>query len=415
VNLIEIINPTQEYKVEVALYKLAKLNAVTEIAASILVPLAIALGLYKTLDSHRLMIWLLLMLFSAITAAITFWVLNLPNKQNDPTPARLRLWRHANLLSLIVAGIGWGSIGTLFDAVHSTQNDILLLSYLGVMSAGGNASGAHSFRLYFIVVACTLVFMSFSLPIGFGNYALPIGMLLALYAGFVAKVSFNTQKTIMRTIELQLLNEQLLQEKAIATQMAEREQIYHDLHDDVGAKLLGLAISAQRANLTHEADMARSALQDLRDVVSRSAYAETPLDDLIADLRVETRQRLDATDLKFVWDYPEHENKLMVSAAAALHLSRILREAVTNVLRHAEAKSLIVMIQIQRDELIFEVEDDGKGCPVDKLRPHRGMVGMNTRAAALNGALSWSTVHPHGCRVNLSVPLASLPPPETRG
>jgi len=415
VNLIELINPTQEYKVEVALYKLARLNAIAEIVASVIVPLVIATGLYKTLDSYNLLIWLLLMLFSAITATITYWVLYLPNKHNGPTPERLRLWRHANLLSLVFAGIGWGSIGILFDAVHSTQNDILLLSYLGVMSAGGNASGAHSFRLYFIVVACSLVFMSFSLPAGFGNYALPIGLLLSLYAAFVAKVSYNTQKTIMHTIELQLLNEQLLQEKAIATQMAEREQIYHDLHDDVGAKLLGLAISAQRANRAHEADMARSALQDLRDVVSRSAHAETPLDDLIADLRVETRQRLDATDLKFVWDSPEHENKLMVGAAAALHLSRILREALTNVLRHAEAKRLMVMIQIQHGELICDVEDDGKGCPADMLRPHRGMVGMSSRAAALNGVLSWSTVHPHGCRVKLNVPLASLTPPETRG
>ena len=67
---------------------------------------------------------------------------------------------------------------------------------------------------------------------------------------------------------------------------SERERIYRDLNDDVGAKLLGLAISAQRADLPREADMARSALQDLRDVVSRSAQPSTPLGDLVADCMV---------------------------------------------------------------------------------------------------------------------------------
>lgn len=198
--------------------------------------------------------------------------------------------------------------------------------------------------------------------------------------------------------------------------MIERERIYRDLHDDVGAKLLGLAISAQRANLTREADVARSALQDLRDVVSRSAHSEGLLVDLLADLRAETEQRLSATGLALVWLFPSEENTSYVNAETALNVSRILRESVTNVLRHAEARNIFVALRIEQDCFTLEVEDDGKGCALDGLKQHRGMTSMNARAAALNAVLQWSEVKPHGCRVRLSVPLTSLiVPPETRG
>jgi signal transduction histidine kinase len=194
----------------------------------------------------------------------------------------------------------------------------------------------------------------------------------------------------------------------------ERERIYRDLHDDVGAKLLGLAISAQRANNVQEADLARSALQDLRDVVSRSAQNETLLSDLIADLRVETGQRVNAAGLILAWSFPSMKTDFTISAETALNLSRILRESVTNVLRHAEAKRVSIVTQIEQDQFVIEVVDDGKGCPVENLKQHRGMTGMRTRAATLNGTLEWTNIEPHGCKVRLSVPLQCLPP-ETRG
>lgn len=197
--------------------------------------------------------------------------------------------------------------------------------------------------------------------------------------------------------------------------MLERERIYRDLHDDVGAKLLGLAISAQRANLTREADVARSALQDLRDVVSRSAHVDSLLDDLIADLRAETEQRVGATGLRLEWSFPHEEVYIRVSAEVALNLSRILREAITNVLRHADARSIFVAMRIAENYFTLEVEDDGKGCPIESLKQHRGMVSMLTRATALNAKLIWSNVLPHGCRIVLSVPLTSLLPPEIGG
>jgi signal transduction histidine kinase len=415
VNLIKLLNSSNDDKVEVALYKLAQLNSLAEIAAPIFVPLAIAWGFYATLDHTKLTIWLLLMASSAITALISYRALNPRVATAEPSAAQVQIWRRANLLALLAAGIGWGNLGLLLDATHADQNAVILMSYLGVMSAGGNASGAHSFRLYFVVVGLSLLEMWWYLPIGFGSHAAPIGVLMLLYTLFVAKVSSNTQATIMRTVELQLINEQLLHEKSLATQAEQRERIYHDLHDDVGAKLLGIALSAQMDNRPREADVARAALQDLRDVVSRSAQSNTLLSDLLADLCAETEQRIQSAKIELVWHFCEHEIALPMSAGAALQVSRIVREAISNVLRHAEARNIVVTPTINAQNFMLTIVDDGKGCPSSGLKQHRGMSGMSSRAEKLQASLTWNAVEPHGCCVKLSVPLASLPPPPNTG
>ena len=119
----------------------------------------------------------------------------------------------------------------------------------------------------------------------------------------------------------------------------ERERIYRDLHDDIGAKLLSLAI---RAKTPEDADIARSALQDLRDVVSRSSRADAPLTDLLADWRAEIEGRCSAAGIRLVWNQPDDLPERTMAAAEALNLGRILRESVSNVLRHAGAGNLVI-------------------------------------------------------------------------
>jgi signal transduction histidine kinase len=263
----------------------------------------------------------------------------------------------------------------------------------------------------------------------YGNHLLHYSApLLIMYIGWTLVGRFiralNESEQLNVTLEQRFATAQEALQKNFAERrqmevnqaaMIERERIFRDLHDDVGAKLLGLAISAQRANLTREADVARSALQDLRDVVSRSSHSIILLEDLLADLRAETEQRLNATGLKLLWSFPHDETTLNVSAEIALNLSRILRESITNVLRHADAQKIIVTIHIEPASLIFEIADDGKGFSIESIKQHRGMTSMNARASVLNADLQWHHMIPHGCRVKLSVPLSIFSPPLNAG
>ena len=100
-----------------------------------------------------------------------------------------------------------------------------------------------------------------------------------------------------------------------------------------------------------------------------------------------------------------------VSAEVSLNLSRILREAITNMLRHAQqANRVTIRTALEQDYLFLSVEDNGLGLPLGGAKPHRGMSSMNARAVALGASLAWQPVEPHGCRVGLKMPLANLSP-----
>lgn len=181
----------------------------------------------------------------------------------------------------------------------------------------------------------------------------------------------------------------------------ERERIYRDLHDDIGAKLLSLAI---RAKTPEDTDIARSALQDLRDVVSRSARPDAPLGELLADWRAEIVGRCAAAHVQLAWNQPEELPERNLTAAEALNLGRILREAVSNVLRHADAHALVIGVHFAAGRYQISLEDDGNGKP---RAPGRGIRNMRARAGQLGGEIEWAWGET-GCRVLLRFPCGAV-------
>lgn len=390
------------------MFELARRNVFMGVVSPIVIPLLMVLGFGDVLRGDRLIIWLTLMAVSSLHAAYMHFGFSRLPPGSVPDAAELKSWRRHGLFFIAFTGMAWGAAGLLFVPGQLELNLAVLLIYLGVAAGAVTTHGSHSQRALMVGLACSGLAMYPLLDEGFGVHARTLGMLLFFYLLVIAYTAFSAQKTILHSLQLQFENEALIQEKAIAMQKAERERIYQDLHDDVGAKLLGLAISAQRSNLFLEADLARSALHDLRDVVSRSAHPTILLRDLIVDLRAEAEQRILASGLQMDWQSPFINSEIQTNSEVALHLSRILREAVTNVLRHAGAKRITLLAKIENNGFVLVVEDDGKGCPASDIKQHRGMKGMHARAQVLNASLQWESADSHGCRVRLVVPLSSL-------
>jgi signal transduction histidine kinase len=185
----------------------------------------------------------------------------------------------------------------------------------------------------------------------------------------------------------------------------ERGRVYRDLHDDIGAKLLSLVIGAENPD---RADLARSALHDLRDVVSHNGRGPVPLNDLLADWRTEMDGRLTAAGLNLIWRQPYNLPDALVGSGPAMHLGRILRESTSNVLRHAKAATLTVAIQSEAGQLQIELEDDGLGLSEIIPRPGKGLINMRKRAEQLGGDIDWQSVQPQGCAVRLHVSMERL-------
>ncbi|MGB0135226.1 sensor histidine kinase [Dokdonella sp.] len=188
--------------------------------------------------------------------------------------------------------------------------------------------------------------------------------------------------------------------------MAERERIYGDLHDDIGARLLGMIHAAESPE---QADRARAVLQDLRDVVTRSRGTPGSLSDTLADIRSETSQRLAAAGIELVWELSDDLPDPELDTARALHLHRIVREAISNVIRHARAARVRIRIKALGGKLLLDLTDDGGGQePASKSRG-RGVENMRERAAELAGDIDWKPGTEGGTKVLLTMPLGEDP------
>lgn len=194
--------------------------------------------------------------------------------------------------------------------------------------------------------------------------------------------------------------ETLVREQAVA---AERERIYGDLHDDLGARLLGLVHEAQTPQ---QADRARALLQDLRDVVTRSRGTPGTLGDVLADIRAEAAQRLAAAGIGLDWAPAPDLPDPALDTGRALHLYRIVREALSNVIRHAQARHVRVRVGVGGGQLRFELTDDGSGAGTFAAPAGRGLGTMRERAAELDGDIDWKAGTAGGTKVLLTVPLA---------
>lgn len=183
---------------------------------------------------------------------------------------------------------------------------------------------------------------------------------------------------------------------------AERNRIYNDLHDDLGAGLLELIYSAPSADY---ADRARAVLQDLRDVVSRSRGAAGNLDEVLGDIRREATQRLSAVGCELRWQQPEDLPARPMSPERALHLYRIVREAISNALRHAHARRLRVRVKLLDQELLLDLTDDGEVAVPAGDQAGQGMRSMQSRADQLQGDIRWLPGTEGGTKVLLRLPL----------
>ncbi len=169
----------------------------------------------------------------------------------------------------------------------------------------------------------------------------------------------------------------------------ERARITQDLHDDVSARLL-TSLHRDDAN-TMRRDV-REAMADIRAIVTGTSGSLRPLDDVIADMRFETTNRLEANGIALEWPVTATgSNGQMVDYATARHLISVVRELGSNVVRHSGARNVSVEIWIEARQIAFSMTDDGKG--FDSVGDWgNGLANCARRAALLNGSFQ---IRPH--------------------
>ena len=111
------------------------------------------------------------------------------------------------------------------------------------------------------------------------------------------------------------------------------------------------------------------------------------------------------TNINFTMDIPKNDEEIIGEYATAIF--RITQEALTNIIRHAEAKNVNIQIKLKNSEIELKIQDDGKGIEErKKTRKEQtyGVFGMKERANSLGGKLIIGKNAKKGTLVNLTLP-----------
>ena len=185
----------------------------------------------------------------------------------------------------------------------------------------------------------------------------------------------------------------------------ERRRLARDLHDGVAQELAFIATEAVRRDpapdhLARIGAAAARALDESRRAISAlSRPLDQPLDEAVAEAAEEVAGRTGVPlrlDLAADVDVP---------APVREELVRILREAVGNAARHAEADSISVQLRRDGPRILLRVVDDGRGFVQGAPSDRFGITSMSERAASIGGQLSISSSPGAGTTVEVDLPV----------
>jgi signal transduction histidine kinase len=171
----------------------------------------------------------------------------------------------------------------------------------------------------------------------------------------------------------------------------ERERIRRDIHDDLGARLLTLLHSSSG----EQQALIKEALQDTRRLVA--TLDPNSVNKILAlnTWHTEIQQRCDFAGVELNWLDANETLPDMLSSRQNANIGRILREAISNSLKHASPR--LITIQIQENEIV--VTNDGNSAPREQWINGNGCRIMDERAQEINARISWNTEL--GCSLKL--------------
>jgi len=222
-----------------------------------------------------------------------------------------------------------------------------------------------------------------------------------------AEAGRNTLEARVReaTAEVEHNFAQLAEMRVEQVTEKERKRIAADLHDDLGAKLLTIVHTSESERIS---TLAREALEEMRLSVRGLTGKPMRLADALADWRAETVLRLSQANIEADWRGPTEETEQLLPARSFVQTTRILREAVSNIIKHSGASHCKVRCAISDRQFGLTVQDNGKGIPMEldgKLDRGHGMASMKHRAKQMQGQCLMESGPGYGTVIRLTLPL----------
>lgn len=228
------------------------------------------------------------------------------------------------------------------------------------------------------------------------QYLIGLLILLAILLSAAAFFYFSQLK-IQNQLKLTALKaeeEQKALQAVIDAQEQERTLIAAELHDSIGQQLG--ALKFRIADNEPAAKMLHQSMEELRQISHRMMPLALNRYGLVVALEELFDQTLKPAGIQYSFQtiqFPES-----IPEKISLTLYRVAQEWVQNLLKHAQASEVSVLLQFTTGRLIFSFEDNGKGLDPTNLTPGMGLKNMQTRLAQIGGQYQFEPGETKGLR-----------------
>lgn len=215
---------------------------------------------------------------------------------------------------------------------------------------------------------------------------------------------------------------QAISERAINAQEEERVRIARSLHDDTAQSIsmliihlerLSTLIPAERTDIAHYISDARNVATRLLENLRKIIWDLRPsiLDDLglVSAIRWFARSNLEKAGIRV--DLWVGDDMMRLPSHLETMLFRITQEAVSNILRHAQASKVSVRLWKADEHIWLEIKDDGRGFDIEKTageaidRKQLGLLGIQERATLVHGGVNIESFKEFGTCLQVYMPL----------
>jgi signal transduction histidine kinase/ligand-binding sensor domain-containing protein len=198
-----------------------------------------------------------------------------------------------------------------------------------------------------------------------------------------------------------------------------RNSIATDLHDEIGSNLTNISIlsNLSKKNLS-QPQQAGEFLQRISEEVAASSQAlddiiwsvntsHDTLDETVSRMRRYAAELFDAAGISYDLQLNPlfEEKKLTMEQRRDVYL--VYKEAVNNIFKHAAATQVIIKINIEQQQLVLQIKDNGKGFDTTKTSARYGLKGMRERVQKWKGKFEISSANNTGTSIKIALPLAT--------
>jgi signal transduction histidine kinase len=262
----------------------------------------------------------------------------------------------------------------------------------------GNRVGSPAARVFAVLIAFQLVALSLSVlsmiitgehflsdtqptqSILSTSFTIGLGLLNAsLFIGLVLDLNIREREDAQKAVTTL---------EVARSRAHEREMLLADMHDGLGSQISTARLRVERGEMT-QADiihLLRECSADLHLMVDTLREQNDSLEAALVDYKTRVERRIAEQGIGLAWSI-QLDGAPAMSARRMLQVLRIIQESISNAVRHAGAREIIVAARYLGEAVYhIKVEDDGAGI-ADDVSPGRGLSNMRRRARDLGGSL----------------------------